>query len=154
MKIKSIRILGMNLLLLSTYISLSNIFENNTLNISIFITSIAYFFIIFSFSSELHLKPLPFKSYYGVPLGLIGSWMFLLGALTMEMMNKADVLVSMGCGVHESCLLPLRADMIDWGLEDPYDQSIEKYREIRDEIEKRVKSLIEEIEGNSAGRGI
>lgn len=65
--------------------------------------------------------------------------------LTMEMMNKADVLVSMGCGVEESCPLPLRDDVIDWGLEDPYGQSIEKYREIRDEIERRVKLLLEHL---------
>ena len=65
--------------------------------------------------------------------------------LTMEMMKKADVLVSMGCGVEESCPLPLRDDMIDWGLEDPYGQSMERYREIRDEIERRVKTLIEKM---------
>ena len=66
-------------------------------------------------------------------------------ALTMEMMDKADVLVSMGCGVQESCPLPLRDDLINWGLEDPYGQSIEKYRNIRDEIERRVKVLIERM---------
>lgn len=65
--------------------------------------------------------------------------------LTMELMNKADLLVSMGCGVQESCPLPLRDDMIDWGLEDPYGQSIDKYREIRDEIERRVTVLFERM---------
>lgn len=67
--------------------------------------------------------------------------------LTMEMLSDADHVISMGCGVEESCPLPLRSDTIDWGLEDPYGQTIEKYREVRDEIEKRVKALIERLKG-------
>jgi protein-tyrosine-phosphatase len=65
--------------------------------------------------------------------------------LTIEMIKEADILISMGCGVQESCPLPLRNDIIDWGLDDPYGQSIKKYREIRDEIERKVKELIEEL---------
>jgi protein-tyrosine-phosphatase len=33
---------------------------------------------------------------------------------------------------------------VDWGLEDPKGKPIEKVREIRDEIERRVKTLIEQ----------
>lgn len=34
--------------------------------------------------------------------------------------------------------------MIDWGIEDPKDKPIGKVREIRDEIERKIKKLIEE----------
>jgi protein-tyrosine-phosphatase len=33
-------------------------------------------------------------------------------------------------------------NLLDWGIEDPKGKSIEKVREIRDEIEERVKGLI------------
>lgn len=65
--------------------------------------------------------------------------------LTMKMMDAADIVVSMGCGVEESCPAALRKSMIDWGLEDPYGQSLEKYRETRDIIEKKVKNLLDKI---------
>ena len=65
--------------------------------------------------------------------------------LTMEMLNSADYVISMGCGVEESCPLPLRKDTVDWGLDDPHGQGIDKYREVRDEIERRVKNLLEKI---------
>ena len=65
--------------------------------------------------------------------------------LTSEMIQDADVLISMGCGVEESCPADLYDNFVDWDLDDPYDQSIEKYREIRDEIKKLVKALVEEI---------
>ena len=63
--------------------------------------------------------------------------------LTGDMVEKADICISMGCGVEESCPAPLLDKFIDWGLEDPWGQSLEKYRETRDEIEKRVKKLLE-----------
>ena len=65
--------------------------------------------------------------------------------LTMKMMSAADLVISMGCGVEESCPASLRKNMIDWGLEDPYGQSLEKYRDIRDLIEKKVKELLNKI---------
>jgi len=38
--------------------------------------------------------------------------------------------------------------VIDWGIEDPKDKPIEKVREIRDEIEKRVLEIIESTKDN------
>ncbi|MGC2427425.1 MAG: hypothetical protein WA421_10340, partial [Nitrososphaeraceae archaeon] len=35
----------------------------------------------------------------------------------------------------------LSPNLVDWGIEDPKGKSIEKVREIRDEIEQRVKGL-------------
>ena len=65
--------------------------------------------------------------------------------LTTEMINNASLVVTMGCSVAEVCPKPMLAQMqkklVDWNLEDPKGQSIEKVREIRDEIEKRVREL-------------
>ena len=50
-----------------------------------------------------------------------------------------DLIFSMGCGV--SCP-DIKFDD-DWSLDDPYGGITEKYREIRDEIERNVRQLIE-----------
>ena len=50
-----------------------------------------------------------------------------------------DMVISMGCGV---VCPPHKKIDTDWELEDPYGQSIEKYRETRDEIELRLIELI------------
>ena len=68
--------------------------------------------------------------------------------MTLEMLGTADKVVSMGCGVEAVCpaaFVPTE----DWQLEDPEGKPIEKVRAIRDEIETKVKRLIEEISGNS-----
>ena len=35
--------------------------------------------------------------------------------------------------------------VIDWGIEDPKDKSIEKVREISDEIERRIRELAADV---------
>ncbi len=62
--------------------------------------------------------------------------------LTAQMANSSDLIVTMGCGVGNVCPGPFFKETLDWGLEDPKGQSIEKVREIRDEIERRVKALV------------
>ena len=54
-----------------------------------------------------------------------------------------DILVSMGCGVQETCPVVYLKDFTDWGLDDPIGQSVRKYRQVRDEIEKRVLELVD-----------
>jgi arsenate reductase len=64
--------------------------------------------------------------------------------LTLEMLGVADKVISMGCGVEGVCpatFVPTE----DWQLEDPEGKPIEQVRAIRDEIEIKVKTLIEEI---------
>ena len=65
--------------------------------------------------------------------------------LTMEMVNEADLVVTMGCSVEEICPAPIIAKMqkklVDWNLEDPKGKPIEKVRQIRDEIERKVAEL-------------
>jgi protein-tyrosine-phosphatase len=65
--------------------------------------------------------------------------------LTTRMAEEADKIITMGCGVEKVCPAPLLKNVIDWALEDPKDKPIEKVREIRDEVEKRVLQLIAEL---------
>lgn len=58
-----------------------------------------------------------------------------------------DILVSMGCGVQETCPYKYLKDFTDWGIDDPMGQHVQKYRQVRDEIEKRVQELVEHLSG-------
>lgn len=59
--------------------------------------------------------------------------------LTLEMQMHADWAVTMGCG--DAC--PFVATTVeDWDIADPADAPLERVREIRDEIEARVRALI------------
>jgi arsenate reductase (thioredoxin) len=65
--------------------------------------------------------------------------------LTIDLMNSADRVIVMGCGAEASCPATL-VPSENWELEDPEGQPLEKVRLIRDEIRKRIKKLIDEIE--------
>ena len=66
--------------------------------------------------------------------------------LTMEMVEKADRMITMGCGTDAGGLCPASfIETEDWALEDPKGKSLEQVRTIRDEIKKRVLRLIQEI---------
>ena len=60
--------------------------------------------------------------------------------LTPELAQQAQVLVTMGCG--DKCPFVPGARIEDWPLRDPKGQSLDVVREIRAEIESRVKDLI------------
>ena len=62
-----------------------------------------------------------------------------------QMVQKADVIIVMGCDAQGFCPASFLNKVVDWKLEDPKGKPIEKVREIRDEIERRVKKLVEEI---------
>ena len=62
--------------------------------------------------------------------------------LTFQMAQDADLIVTMGCSDQGICPGPFFKPTVDWKLEDPKGKPIEKVREIRDEIEKRVQKLI------------
>ena len=64
--------------------------------------------------------------------------------LTPQMSSEADLIVTMGCGAADICPGPFFKITVDWGLEDPKGKPIEKVREIRDDIERRVKKLVDE----------
>jgi arsenate reductase len=59
--------------------------------------------------------------------------------LTPALASEADLLVTMGCG--DQCPYVPGLEVIDWPLEDPKGQPIEKVRQIRDEIRRRVEQL-------------
>jgi arsenate reductase (thioredoxin) len=61
--------------------------------------------------------------------------------LSDELASSVDALVTMGCG--EACPAVPGLERDDWPLEDPKGRPVERVREIRDEIRKRVLQLIE-----------
>ena len=62
---------------------------------------------------------------------------------TADMLEAVDVVVTMGCG--DSCpVLPGRR-YEDWTLPDPAGQSVDAVRPIRDEIERRVVALLDQL---------
>jgi arsenate reductase len=61
--------------------------------------------------------------------------------LTPQLAQQTDVLVTMGCGDECPYVPGVKRD--DWPLEDPKGKSIERVREIRDDIRDRVQALIE-----------
>jgi protein-tyrosine-phosphatase len=65
--------------------------------------------------------------------------------LTMEMIDQADMVITMGCSVEKVCPRPMLERMnkklLDWNLEDPKGKSLPDVRKIRNEIEKRVGEL-------------
>ena len=65
--------------------------------------------------------------------------------LTEDMIRNANTVVNMGCMDNNFCPTLYIPKVIDWGLEDPKGKPIEKVREIRDEIERRVKQLAAEL---------
>jgi protein-tyrosine-phosphatase len=67
--------------------------------------------------------------------------------LTLQMAQDADLIVTMGCNDQEICPGPFFKPTVDWNLEDPKGKPIEKVREIRDDIERRVQNLIAEQTG-------
>lgn len=62
--------------------------------------------------------------------------------ITTKMAMDADLIVTMGCNDYGICPGPFFKPTIDWALEDPKDKTVEKVREIRDDIERRVKELV------------
>jgi len=63
--------------------------------------------------------------------------------LTNEAVQESDVVITMGCG--DACPFYPGKRYEDWVLEDPAGQSIEKVREIRDQIREKVGKLLSEI---------
>ena len=61
--------------------------------------------------------------------------------LTPDVAQRAQVLVTMGCGDDCPYVPGVRRD--DWPLEDPKGKPVTKVRAIRDDIAHRVKALIQ-----------
>jgi arsenate reductase len=61
----------------------------------------------------------------------------------------ADVVVTMGCG--DKCPYIPGRRYLDWDLPDPKGQRVEAVRATRDEIERRVEALVEELDSGASG---
>jgi arsenate reductase len=57
--------------------------------------------------------------------------------------EHSDVVVTMGCG--DTCPIFPGVKYEDWVLDDPAGQPVEFVREIRDEIDRRVRKLISQL---------
>ncbi|MHB8360587.1 MAG: arsenate reductase ArsC [Thermoplasmataceae archaeon] len=70
--------------------------------------------------------------------------------LDERMIEEADRIILMGCSIENVCpvvlLRKMKKKSEDWNLEDPKEKSIQKVREIRDEILRKVKILKKEID--------
>jgi len=64
-------------------------------------------------------------------------------SLTMKMVEEADVVITMGCGADVCPVVPKRVE--EWKIEDPAGKPIAKFREVRNEIRKRVEKLVETL---------
>ena len=67
--------------------------------------------------------------------------------LSDEKVIASDYVITMGCG--DACPFFPGKTYLDWPLDDPKGQPIEKVREIRDAIKLKVKKLLEEITSRS-----
>ena len=66
--------------------------------------------------------------------------------ITDDMIRGSVRAVNMGCMDRSDCPLLFLNNPVDWGVEDPKGKPIEKVRKIRDEIQRRVKELAENLE--------
>jgi len=65
--------------------------------------------------------------------------------LTSEAVEGADVVITMGCG--DACPVFPGTRYLDWELPDPAGLPPERVRPIRDEIDRRVRALLDELLG-------
>ena len=73
-------------------------------------------------------------------------------ALNDAMTKDANIIINMGCMENNFCPAIFVDKIDDWGLEDPSNGSVEKFRETREKIKSKVNELIEKI--NNAPNGI
>ena len=64
--------------------------------------------------------------------------------LTREMAERADVVVTMGCG--DECPFIPGKRYIDWDLPDPKGRPVDEVRTTRDDIATRVDALLAELD--------
>ena len=68
--------------------------------------------------------------------------------LTTDVVEAADVVVTMGCG--DACPVFPGKRYLDWDLPDPSGKSIGEVRAIRIDIDGRVRQLLAELVGATA----
>ncbi|MEV5837652.1 arsenate reductase ArsC [Nocardia sp. NPDC052112] len=63
--------------------------------------------------------------------------------LTAGAVQASDVVITMGCG--DACPFFPGTRYLDWKLDDPAGQGIDAVRPIRDQIETRIRDLLDEL---------
>lgn len=63
--------------------------------------------------------------------------------ITPEMNEKFDIIVTMGC--IQSCPITPGDKTIEWKIDDPKGKDIAFFRQVRDQINEKVKKLIKEV---------
>src|SRR6187397_2313984 len=71
--------------------------------------------------------------------------------LTTEAVEASDVVITMGCG--DACPVFPGKRYLDWQLDDPAGQGVDAVRPIRDEIEQRIRVLMNELISSRRGAG-
>ena len=66
---------------------------------------------------------------------------------TDDMVSSVDVVVTMGCG--DTCPVFPGVRYVDWELDDPAGKPVDEVRPVRDDIERRVRGLLAELEVSS-----
>lgn len=65
--------------------------------------------------------------------------------LTAGMLERASLIVTMGCSISDVCpeqmLAKIQGKLVNWVVKDPKGKSLEEVMTIRDEIETRVRNL-------------
>jgi len=65
--------------------------------------------------------------------------------LSTELMEGADLVVTMGCG--DACPYIPGKRYVDWDLPDPKGRPVDEVRATRDDISARVRELLTELDG-------
>jgi arsenate reductase len=71
---------------------------------------------------------------------------------TDELLNRVDVVVTMGCG--DTCPYIPGKRYLDWPLDDPRGQNLEAVRAIRDRIREHVVELLGEFDGRAPDNSV
>lgn len=67
--------------------------------------------------------------------------------LTRELAEEADVVVTMGCG--DECPYIPGKRYVDWDLDDPHGRPVDEVRATREEIARRVRALVGELDAST-----
>jgi arsenate reductase len=63
--------------------------------------------------------------------------------LTTAAVEASDVVITMGCG--DACPIFPGKRYLDWQLDDPAGRGVAAVRPIRDEIDRRIRALVDEL---------
>ncbi len=65
--------------------------------------------------------------------------------MTEDMIRNATKIINMGCMDKNFCPTLFIPKVSEWNIEDPKGKPIEKFAEIRNEIERKVKDVVSEL---------